>query len=57
MKRIEVLIPCHNEMATINQVVLEHHKLLTQSNVFDDFKIVILNDGSSDLSLELITKL
>ena len=44
MKRIEVLIPCHNEMATINQVVHEHHKLLTQSKVFDDFKIVILND-------------
>ena len=57
MNRLEVLIPCYNEMATIEQVVSEHHKLLNDSKVFDDFKIVILNDGSKDSTLELITSL
>jgi len=57
MNRLEVLIPCHNEMATIEQVVSEHYKLLNDSKVFDDFKIVVLNDGSKDATLELIIDL
>jgi len=57
MNRIEVLIPCYNESTTIQEVVSQHYKLLKESKLFDDFKIVVLNDGSSDSSLSILTEL
>lgn len=57
MNRIEVLIPCYNESTTIRDVVNEHYKLLEESKNFDDFKIVVLNDGSLDNSLSILSEL
>ena len=57
MNRIEVLIPCYNESTTIREVITDHYKLLNESKLFDDFRIVVLNDGSLDNSLSILTKL
>ena len=57
MNRIEILVPCYNESTTIREVVSQHYKLLNKSKLFDDFKIVVLNDGSSDSSLSILMEL
>jgi glycosyltransferase involved in cell wall biosynthesis len=54
---IDVLIACYNEEPTIEQVVLEHLKVLKNSKVFDQFQITVLDDGSTDNSRKKITAL
>jgi len=54
---IDVLIACFNEEQTIEQVVLEHLEVLRNSQVFDQFQITVLNDGSTDSSQDKITVL
>ena len=54
---IDILIACFNEESTIENVVLEHLKVLEESNVFQEFKITILNDGSYDNSEHILSSL
>lgn len=54
---IDILIACFNEELTIENVVLDHIKVLEESNVFQEFKITILNDGSYDNSARILSSL
>jgi glycosyltransferase involved in cell wall biosynthesis len=54
---IDVLIACYNEGPTIEQVVLEYLEVLKNSKVFDQFQIIVLNDGSKDNSRNKLTAL
>jgi hypothetical protein len=54
---IDILIACFNEESTIENVVLEHIKVLEESNVFQEFKITVLNDGSYDNSEHILSSL
>ncbi|MBE9549610.1 MAG: glycosyltransferase family 2 protein [Proteobacteria bacterium] len=48
MMRVLILIPCHNESASIGQLLDEIHKLHSHLDV------LVINDGSTDDSLEVI---
>jgi dolichol-phosphate mannosyltransferase len=54
---LDVLIACFNEEETIENVVLEHLRVLEESAVFKEFKITILNDGSYDKSGSILRSL
>ncbi len=59
MTSISVLIPALNEESTIEQVIETHIDVLnrcTKLNYISDYEIIILNDGSSDSTLEQIAK-
>lgn len=56
MKKLSVIIPCYNEEKciehNINDIVLPY---LKSKNI--DFEIILVNDGSSDNTKEVITKM
>ena len=54
---LDVLIACLNEENTIEKVIREHHEILKNQTVFENFKITVLDDGSRDKSLEIISEL
>jgi glycosyltransferase involved in cell wall biosynthesis len=54
---IDVIIACHNEAETIEEVVLSHLKILENSETFDEFLITVLDDGSTDRSKHKILQL
>ena len=54
---LDVLIACLNEENTIEKVIREHHEILKNQTVFENFKITVLDDGSRDRSLEIISEL
>ena len=54
---LDVLIACLNEENTIEKVIREHHHVLKNQTIFENFKITVLDDGSSDKSLEIISEL
>jgi dolichol-phosphate mannosyltransferase len=54
---LDVLIACLNEENTIEKVIHEHHDVLKNQTIFENFKITVLDDGSSDKSLEIISEL
>ena len=47
---IDVLIACYNEAETIENVVLDHLKVLENSQIFDEYLITVIDDGSTDQS-------
>src|SRR3989344_5094463 len=53
MKKISVIIPSYNELANIKKGVLEgidnHLK-----NLKIDYEVIVVDDGSSDTSVELV---
>ena len=49
MPQISVIIPCYNQEKYITEAI---EAVLTQS--FDDYEIIIVNDGSVDNSLKII---
>src|SRR5262249_30366605 len=54
--RLSVVAPCHNEEA----VVEEFHRRISAAArdvVADDYELILLNDGSSDRTWELIRTL
>ena len=54
MKRVSIVVPCYNESETINLYYDEVIKYL-DPNI--DFKIIFVNDGSKDNTLDLIKEL
>src|SRR3989344_2741909 len=55
MPSISVLIPAHNEAATLGDIVDRTIRVLRQSH--NDFEIVVLNDGSTDSTTEILQEL
>jgi dolichol-phosphate mannosyltransferase len=53
--QISVVVPCYNEEAVID----ESHSVLyeTMKSNFDDFEIIYINDGSKDLTRDLLNKI
>jgi glycosyltransferase involved in cell wall biosynthesis len=47
---IDVLIACYNEAETIENVVLDHLKVVEKSQIFDEYLITVIDDGSTDQS-------
>ena len=54
---IDVIIACYNEAETIEDVILDHLKVLENSRTFDQYLITVIDDGSKDLSRMKIEKL
>jgi glycosyltransferase involved in cell wall biosynthesis len=52
---ISVLIPALNEETTIVEVVESHYRELLNLN-FSEFELVVLNDGSTDATSEILKK-
>lgn len=52
---ISVFFPCYNDAETIGQLVLEAEAALQV--LADDYQIVVVNDGSSDRSAEVLREL
>ena len=54
---IDVIIACYNEAETIEDVILDHLKVLENSQTFEEFLITVIDDGSTDQSRTKITNL
>lgn len=54
MKRISIVVPCYNESETVEIFYNEVIKYLNDGN---DYKIIYINDGSKDDTLDKIKKL
>ena len=52
---ISVFFPCYNDAETIGQLVLDAEAALP--SLTDDYQIVVVNDGSSDRSAEVLREL
>jgi glycosyltransferase involved in cell wall biosynthesis len=52
---ISAFFPCYNDKGTIASLVLEVKKVLER--ITDDYEIIVVEDGSSDGSLELLKQL
>ena len=54
---IDVIIACYNEAETIEEVILDHLKVLENSQTFEEFLITVIDDGSTDQSRTKISNL
>lgn len=54
---ISVVIPAHNEMGCIEQVVRSSLEFLKNHLVFDQFEIIVVDDGSRDETPFILKKL
>jgi glycosyltransferase involved in cell wall biosynthesis len=52
---ISVFFPCYNDAETIGQLVLDAETALR--SVTDDYQIIVVNDGSTDRSAEVLREL
>ncbi|MBN1535830.1 MAG: glycosyltransferase family 2 protein [Anaerolineales bacterium] len=52
---VSAILPAYNDYATIASMVLTTRKALTQ--VTDDYEIIVVNDGSSDFSAQILEEL
>jgi glycosyltransferase involved in cell wall biosynthesis len=52
---ISVFFPCYNDAETIGQLVLDAESALR--SLTDDYQIVVVNDGSTDRSAEVLREL
>ncbi len=55
IKSLSIFFPCYNDKGTIASVVLEAKKVVEK--ITDDFEIIVIDDGSSDGSRELLLEL
>ena len=53
--KISIIIPCYNEENTIRQVIIKVEKMIKKLEL--DYEIIVVDDKSSDKSIELITEL
>ena len=54
---IDVIIGCFNEAETIENVILDHLKVLENSQTFDEYLITVIDDGSTDDSRAKINRI
>lgn len=54
MLRLTVIIPCYNASATIQTTILS---LYSELNNYFDLQIVVVNDGSTDNSVEIVNEI
>ena len=54
---ISIVIPAHNEIGCIEQVVTSSLEFLKSHLVFDPFEIIIVDDGSRDETPFILKKL
>jgi GT2 family glycosyltransferase len=54
---IDVIIACYNEAETIENVILDHLKVLESSQTFDKYLVTVLDDGSKDDSRVKINRI
>ena len=54
--KLSIIIPCFNEKLTINKIIEQVRKSLKQ-NIFLNYEIIIVDDFSSDGTLEVIKKI
>jgi dolichol-phosphate mannosyltransferase len=52
--QLVLVIPSYNEVKTIGQVVTEWHKEILRFIPADDFRILVINDGSKDASVQAV---
>ena len=59
LKSLSVVIPCYNEEEVIANSFNEIHGLLTKwkDSIIGEFEIVLVNNGSSDDTLDKMLKL
>jgi dolichol-phosphate mannosyltransferase len=55
MNKLYVIIPAYNEEESIEQVVKEWHEVV--SKIGNDSRLVILNDGSKDKTMEILERM
>ena len=55
MQSISVFFPCYNDKGTIGQLIKD--AFLVLQNLTDDFEIIVVDDGSTDSSRDLLEKL
>jgi len=55
MKTLSIIIPAYNEAENIEQAVIVCEKLLP--SLVEDYEIIVVNDGSSDATGEIIDQL
>lgn len=54
-KSVSVFFPCYNDAKSISRLVLDAQKIL--SSLADDWEIIVVNDGSTDESAEVLKRL
>ncbi len=61
MTKLYIVIPCYNEEAvlleTASRLKEKMHSLISESIITNDSKVILVDDGSSDKTWELITKI
>lgn len=61
MTKLYIVIPCYNEEAvlleTASRLREKMHSLMSEGIITDDSKVILVDDGSSDKTWELITKI
>lgn len=55
MKKISAFFPCYNDERSIAQIVRKTRRILNR--ITDDFEIIVVNDGSTDKSQQILEKL
>ena len=55
LRSISAMFPCYNDGATIAKLVDDVHEVLTP--LVDEVEVIVVNDGSSDDSAEVLEKL
>lgn len=55
MKKLSIVIPCHNEESTIEETIVEFHQELKKENI--SHEIVVVNDNSTDGSEVILARL
>ena len=53
--KLSVIIPAYNEFSTIAETLIDIHVQLCEENII--FEIIVVNDGSTDHTIDEINKL
>lgn len=56
-QKLSIIMPIFNEAPCLEHVSLDHIKVVSSIVEIDDWEIVCLDDGSTDRSLDILTRL